>query len=90
MIDTCRKFGVRVYADAVVNHMTGGGNDANPKHRNPNAGCQEFGSKKSSASDGYSPMYTQDYIYSSSNVTEQPASQGNHIITISYQNHIIS
>lgn len=75
MIDTCRKFGVRVYADAVVNHMTGGGNDANPKHRNPNAGCQEFGSKKSSASDGYSPMYTQDYIYSSSNVTEQPASQ---------------
>jgi alpha-amylase len=27
MIQTCRRHGVRVYADAVVNHMTGGGND---------------------------------------------------------------
>ena len=27
MIDTCRAAGVRVYADAVINHMTGGGND---------------------------------------------------------------
>lgn len=30
MIQTCRKAGVRVYADAVVNHMSGGGNDVWP------------------------------------------------------------
>jgi alpha-amylase len=33
MIQTCRRYGVRVYADAVVNHMVGSGNDANPNHR---------------------------------------------------------
>jgi alpha-amylase len=27
MINTCRKNNVRVYADAVVNHMAGNGND---------------------------------------------------------------
>ena len=76
MIDACRSLGVRVYADAVINHMTGGGNDANPKHRNPDAGCTEWGSKTSSAGDdNYSPMYTQDYVYSSSNVTGKPPSQ---------------
>jgi alpha-amylase len=30
MIQTCRSHGVRVYADAVVNHMSGGGNDVWP------------------------------------------------------------
>ncbi len=34
LITTCRSLGVRIYADAVVNHMTGGGNDANTQHRN--------------------------------------------------------
>jgi alpha-amylase len=34
MIQTCRAAGVRVYADAVVNHMSGGGNDIWPSHRN--------------------------------------------------------
>ena len=43
LINTCRSQGVRVYADAVVNHMTGGGNDANPEHRNPDAGCTTWG-----------------------------------------------
>ncbi len=47
-IKTCRAEGVRVYADAVINHMTGGGNDANPAHRNPNAGCAAWGIKNSS------------------------------------------
>jgi alpha-amylase len=56
MINTCRGLGVRVYADAVVNHMTGGGNDANPDHRNPNANCQAFGAKQSSLEGGTSPM----------------------------------
>ena len=49
-IHTCRAAGVRMYADAVVNHMVGGGNDANPNHRNPSAGCAEWGIKNSSLS----------------------------------------
>lgn len=63
MIHTCRSYGVRVYADAVVNHMTGGGNDANPFHRNPNAGCATWPNKSSSLSGGPSPFYTQNYVY---------------------------
>ncbi|GMH78693.1 hypothetical protein TL16_g07904 [Triparma laevis f. inornata] len=72
MINTCRSLGVRVYADAVVNHMTGGGNDANPYHRNPNADCQNFGAKQSTAG---SPMYTQDYTYTESEETGLPPLQ---------------
>jgi alpha-amylase len=77
MIRTCRSHGVRVYADAVVNHMSGGGNDGNPKHRNPAASCQEFGAKQTSAADslGQAPMYTQDYVYSTSDATGYPPSQ---------------
>ena len=49
-IAACRKVGVRVYADAVVNHMTGGGNDANPKHRVSQGGtnCNTWGAKGTS------------------------------------------
>lgn len=47
-INTCRSLGVRMYADAVINHMTGGGNDANPYHINPNANCAAWGLKNSS------------------------------------------
>ncbi len=36
MINTCRGYNVRVYADAVFNHMTGNGNDMNPNHCNGN------------------------------------------------------
>ena len=75
MIKTCRSLGVRVYADAVVNHMTGGGNDANPNHRNPNANCQKFGAKSSSLSGGSSSMYTQNYAYTTSKVTGLPPLQ---------------
>jgi alpha-amylase len=32
MINTCRSKGLRVYADAVVNHMSGNGNDMFPSH----------------------------------------------------------
>jgi alpha-amylase len=63
MISTCRALGVRVYADAVVNHMSGGGNDANEHHRNPNAGCAKWGNKTSSMPEGHSPFYTQDFTY---------------------------
>ncbi|RYG69973.1 hypothetical protein EON64_01395 [archaeon] len=83
-IQTCRSLGVRVYADAVINHMTGGGNDANPQHRNPNAGCATWGGKNNSLSmnslnsaieTGPSPMYTQSYVYTESNYTGKPPSQ---------------
>eukprot|EP00604_Paraphysomonas_vestita_P002409 CAMPEP_0174819370 /NCGR_PEP_ID=MMETSP1107-20130205/2556_1 /TAXON_ID=36770 /ORGANISM="Paraphysomonas vestita, Strain GFlagA" /LENGTH=368 /DNA_ID=CAMNT_0016032727 /DNA_START=768 /DNA_END=1874 /DNA_ORIENTATION=+ len=60
--------------------MTGGGNDANPKHRNPNAGCTTWGIKNSSlvtpgGASGPSPMFTQNYIYSTNEYTTYPASQ---------------
>lgn len=83
-IQTCRSLGVRVYADAVINHMTGGGNDANPHHRNPNANCAPWGTKNSSLSmnslgnaiaDGPSPMYTQSYVYTEGSYTGKPPSQ---------------
>lgn len=67
MIDTCRAAGVRVYADAVVNHMTGGGNDVWDSHRNGNGGsCDLWGAK---ASTGPSPYFTQDFMYKNSNNT---------------------
>lgn len=79
-IYTCRQHGVRVFADAVINHMSGGGNDANPKHRNPNAGCAPWGLKNSSlwlhnGNVGPSPMYTQSYVYSEGEYTQKPPSQ---------------
>lgn len=83
-IQSCRKAGVRVYADAVVNHMTGGGNDANPYHRNPNAGCATWGVKNSSLNinalgtapeSGPSPMFTQSYVYTEGSYTGKPPSQ---------------
>jgi alpha-amylase len=79
-IHSCRAAGVRVYADAVINHMSGGGNDANTKHRNPNAGCATWGLKNSSlvtpgGAAGPSPMFTQSYIYSTNEHTSYPASQ---------------
>ena len=83
-IQTCRRFGVRVYADAAINHMSGGGNDANTKHRNPNAGCATWGAKTSSLevnnintaiSDGPSPYYTQNFVYTEGSYTGKPPSQ---------------
>jgi len=43
--------------------MSGGGNDANPYHRNPQAGCTKWGNKTSSMPGGNSPYYTQDFVY---------------------------
>jgi alpha-amylase len=83
-IQVCRSAGVRVYADAVVNHMVGGGNDANPYHHNPNAGCTAWGIKNSSLNmnnagtapeDGPSPMFTQSYVYTVGDYTGKPPSQ---------------
>ena len=60
MINTCRKFGVRVYADAVVNHMAGNGNDMYPDHRNKAGGCVHWGPKNGAAG---SPWWTTGWRY---------------------------
>ncbi|EAX93461.1 Alpha amylase, catalytic domain containing protein [Trichomonas vaginalis G3] len=62
MINTCRALGVRVYADAVVNHMSGNGNDLS-NHRNSGSGCTTWGNKTSSAYENGSPYYTPAYTY---------------------------
>jgi len=74
MIQTCRKAGVRVYADAVVNHMTGGGNDIWASHRNGSGGgCTYWGGKDST---GGSPYFTQDFDWQVSNNTQiQPGQE---------------
>lgn len=60
MINTCRSSGVRVYADAVVNHMSGGGNDVWPEHRNGGGSCAHWGPKDST---GGSPYFTHDFMF---------------------------
>ena len=60
MINTCRKNGVRVYADAVVNHMAGNGNDMYADHRNNAGSCVHWGPKNASAG---SPWWTTGWQY---------------------------
>jgi alpha-amylase len=80
MIEKCRSFGVRVYADAVVNHMAGNGNDAFLTHRNGNsAHCDYFGAKDSTAG---SPYYTQGFAYK--NVTYTKARPGMEFPAVPY------
>jgi len=68
MINTCRQAGVRVYADAVVNHMAGGGNDIWPEHRNGGGGgyCATWNAKGST---GPSPFYTHSFMFENSTRT---------------------
>lgn len=67
MINTCRTHNVRVYADAVVNHMSGNGNDMFTDHCVNNV---FWGSKNSS---GGSPFYTQGFAYKDWEITgEKP------------------
>ena len=67
MIQTCRAAGVRIYADAVVNHMSGGGNDVWPSHRNGGGGwCTYWGPKTST---GSSPYFTHSFTWQDSNNT---------------------
>jgi alpha-amylase len=72
MIQTCRSYGLRVYADAVVNHMSGNGNDMN-YHRNPSAGCTYWPPKTSSGElvNKTSPYYTPGYTYQINPHTQQ-------------------
>eukprot|EP01017_Pseudomicrothorax_dubius_P005323 TRINITY_DN11322_c0_g1_i4.p1 TRINITY_DN11322_c0_g1~~TRINITY_DN11322_c0_g1_i4.p1 ORF type:complete len:511 (+),score=122.74 TRINITY_DN11322_c0_g1_i4:116-1648(+) len=61
MINTCRSNGVRVYADAVINHMVGNGDDMFPDHRTQAGGsCLHWGPKNGSAG---SPFYSQGWAY---------------------------
>ncbi|KAI9997158.1 hypothetical protein PInf_000594 [Phytophthora infestans] len=60
MIQTCRANGVRVYADAVVNHMSGGGNDVLSHRYSSGGSCVTWGAKSSSKK---SPYYTHSFTY---------------------------
>ena len=75
MIATCRSHGVRVYADAVVNHMSGGGNDI-IEHCNGNV---FWGAKESSAG---SPYFTHPFTYQRSQNTDLPP--GNEFPAVPY------
>lgn len=77
MIVTCRANGVRVYADAVVNHMSGGGNDV-LNHRGSGSGnCDPYGAKNSTAG---SPYYTHSRTYQYSRQTGlKPAVSGREV-----------
>lgn len=67
MIDKCRSNNVRVYADAVVNHMAGNGNDMFPQHCSGNT---YWGAKNSSAK---SPFWSQGYAFENWRITgERP------------------
>jgi hypothetical protein len=84
-INTCRSLGVRMYADAVVNHMSGGGSDSNPDHRNgQGSSCTEWGAKNSTAMlwfnsstdpRGITFYSTQDFAFTPNANTGLPPSQ---------------
>ena len=59
LITTCRSHGVRVYADAVINHMSGGGNDIQ-NHRNGSGSCSKWSGKEGQAG---SPYFTHNWTY---------------------------
>ena len=73
----CRLNNVRVYAEIVINHMTGEGNDINPLHYTGSAApCTTWGPKPGS---GLSPFFTyanqvqNNYYTGKPPVTEYPA-----------------
>jgi len=55
--------------------MVGGGNDANPNHRNNQGSCVTWINKNSSLPGGKSPFYTQDFDYTYGTHSWQPPSQ---------------
>jgi len=69
MIDTCRKYNVRVYAGISINHMTGGGNDMYDDHRaGSSEQCIHWGPKTGSAG---SPFWTISNRYENNSYTEK-------------------
>ena len=67
IVNRCRAVNVRVYAEIVINHMTGDSNDMNPIHYND--GCVTWGPKTGS---GGSPFYTHSGQISNNYYTGQP------------------
>lgn len=67
IITRCRAVNVRVYAEIVVNHMTGDKNDMNPIHYDTN--CKTQGPKEGS---GGSPFYTSAGQISNNYYTNSP------------------
>lgn len=84
-ITRCRSVGVRMYADAVVNHLAAGGNDLDLSHRNGGNGwCTYWGPKNTSAAlwfdsatdpRGVSPYFNQDFKYTPNQNTGLPPTQ---------------
>ena len=77
IINRCRSYNVRVYAEVVINHMTGEGNDMNVDHINGGEPpCNHWGQKTGS---GFSPMFQNsfqnqnNYYTGKLPVTEYPA-----------------
>jgi alpha-amylase len=66
MINVCRKNGVRVYADAVINHMSGNGNDMGTHRTGSGNWCAYWGAKNATAG---SPYYTQGFSYQNNSWT---------------------
>jgi len=62
LITTCRSHGVRVYADAVINHMSGGGNDIQDHRNGSSDWCTTWGGKSTSSSTP-SPYFTHNWVY---------------------------
>ena len=67
IINRCRAVNVRVYAELVVNHMTGDGHDMNSRHYTST--CIQWGPKEGS---GGSPFYTQANQISLNYYTNKP------------------
>ena len=68
IITRCRAANVRVYAEIVINHTTGDGNDMNPIHYNEKD-CGTWGPKTGS---GGSPFYTKAYQITNNYYTGKP------------------
>ena len=75
MINRCRANNVRVYADIIINHTTGDGNDMNPIHYYDfESDCNTWGPKTGS---GGSPFYTCAYQINNNLYTNQPPANEN-------------
>ena len=67
MINICRSYNLRIYADIVINHMTSSGYDMYDDHRNGNeSNCFHWQEKDSTAG---SPFWTVGYRYENNSYT---------------------
>ena len=70
MINICRKNGVRVYTDVIINHMTKDGNDMYTQHKNSD--CSEAWGQ--SGSTGGSPFWTMKGQFQKNSITNEKPS----------------